>query len=37
MFDELLSLAPGLSAKQQRKQSDEIMAAAMKRLERKDA
>ena len=37
MFDELLSLAPGLSAKQKRKRSDEIMAAALKRLERKDA
>jgi hypothetical protein len=37
MFDELLSLAPGLSAKQKRKRSNEIMAAALKRLERKDA
>jgi hypothetical protein len=37
MFDELLSLAPGLSAKQKRKRSDEIMATALKRLERKDA
>jgi hypothetical protein len=37
MFDELLSLAPGLSTKQKRKRSDQIMAAALKRLERKDA
>jgi hypothetical protein len=37
MFDELLSLAPGLSAKQRRKRSDQIMAAALQRLERKDA
>ena len=37
MFDELISLAPGLSAKQKRKQSDEIMATALKRLKRKDA
>jgi hypothetical protein len=37
MFDELPSLAPGLSAKQKRKRSDEIMATALKRLERKDA
>jgi hypothetical protein len=37
MFDELLSLAPGLTAKQKRKRSDEIMATALKRLERKDA
>jgi type VI protein secretion system component VasF len=37
MFDELLSLAPELSAKQKRKRSDEIMATALKRLERKDA
>jgi hypothetical protein len=37
MFDELLSRAPGLSAKQKRKRSDEIMARALKRLERKDA
>jgi hypothetical protein len=29
MFDELLSLAPGLSAKQKRKRSDEIMATAL--------
>jgi hypothetical protein len=37
MVDELLSLAPGLSAKQKRKRSDEVMATALKRLERKDA
>jgi hypothetical protein len=37
MFDALLSLAPGLSAKQKRKRSEEIMATALKRLERKDA
>jgi type VI protein secretion system component VasF len=37
MFDELLSLAPELSAKQKRKRSDEVMATALKRLERKDA
>jgi hypothetical protein len=37
MFDELFSLAPGLSAKQKRKRSGEIMATALKRLERKDA
>jgi hypothetical protein len=37
MFDERPPLAPGLSAKQKRKRSDEIMAAALKRLERKDA
>jgi hypothetical protein len=37
MFDELLSVAPGLSAEQKRRRSDEIMAAALKRLERKDA
>jgi hypothetical protein len=37
MFDALLSLAPGLSAKQKHKRSDEIMATALKRLERKDA
>jgi hypothetical protein len=35
-FDALLSLAHGLSAKQKRKQSDEIMATALKRSERKD-
>jgi hypothetical protein len=37
MFDALLSLAPGLSAKQKRKRSLEIMATALERLERKDA
>jgi hypothetical protein len=37
MFDELLSLARGLSAKQKRKRSDEIMATALKWLGRKDA
>jgi hypothetical protein len=37
MFDELLCLAPGLTPKEKRKRSDEIMAAALKRLERKDA
>jgi hypothetical protein len=37
MFDALLSLAPGMSAKQRRKRSDEIMATALQRLERKDA
>ena len=37
MFDALLSLAPGLSAKQKRNRSDEIVATALKRLERKDA
>ena len=37
MFDALLSLAPGLSVKQRRKRSDEIMATALQRLERKDA
>ena len=37
MFDALLSLAPGLSPKQRRKRADEIMATALKRLERKDA
>jgi hypothetical protein len=37
MFDALLSLALGLSAKQRRKRSDEIMATALQRLERKDA
>jgi hypothetical protein len=36
MFDALLSLAPGLSAKQKHKQSG-IMATALIRLERKDA
>jgi hypothetical protein len=37
MFDELLSLGAGLTAKEKRKRSDEIMATALKRLERKDA
>jgi hypothetical protein len=37
MFDALLSLTPGLSEKQKRKRSEEIMATALKRLERKDA
>jgi hypothetical protein len=37
MFDALLSLAAGLSAKQRRKRSDNIIATALKRLERKDA
>jgi hypothetical protein len=37
MFDALLSLDPGLSAKQKRKKYDEIMATALQRLERKDA
>jgi hypothetical protein len=37
MFDALLSRAPGLSARQRRKRSDEIMATALQRLERKDA
>ena len=37
MFDALLSLDPRLSAKQRRKKSYEIMAAALERLERKDA
>ena len=37
MFDALLSLDPRLSAKQKRKKSYEIMAAALERLERKDA
>jgi hypothetical protein len=37
MFDALLSLAPGLSAKQQSKRSVGIMATALERLERKDA
>jgi len=37
MFDALLSLDPRLSAKQKRKRSYEIMAAALERLERKDA
>jgi hypothetical protein len=30
MFDELLSLAPGLSEKQKHKRSDEIIATALK-------
>ena len=37
MFDALLSLAPGLSAKKKRKRSLQIMATALKRLEREDA
>ena len=37
MFDALLSLDPRLTAKQRRKKSYEIMAAALHRLERKDA
>jgi hypothetical protein len=37
MFDALLSLDPRLSAKQRRKKFYEIMAAALERLERKDA
>ena len=37
MFDALLSLDPGLSLKQKRKKSREIMATALARLERKDA
>ena len=37
MFDALLSLDPGLSAKQKRKSFDKIMAATLERLERKDA
>jgi len=37
MFDALLSLDPRLSAKQKRKKSYEIMAAALVRMERKDA
>jgi hypothetical protein len=37
MLDALLSLAPGLSGKQKRKRPDQIMATALKRLERKDA
>ena len=37
MFDALLSLDPRLSAKQKRKRVQEIMAAALERLERKDA
>jgi hypothetical protein len=37
MFDALLSLDPRLSARQRRRRSYEIMAAALERLERKDA
>lgn len=37
MFDALLSLDPRLTAKQRRKKSYEIMAAALARLERKDS
>jgi hypothetical protein len=37
MFDALLSLDPGLSLKQKREKSREIMATALARLERKDA
>ena len=37
MFDALLSLDPRLSARQRRKKFYEIMAAALERLERKDA
>jgi hypothetical protein len=37
MCDELLSLAPGLSAKQKCKRSPEIMATALEGLERNDA
>jgi hypothetical protein len=37
MFDALLALDPGLSLKQKRKKSREIMATALARLERKDA
>ena len=37
MFDALLSLDPRLSAKQKRKKSTKIMAAALERLERMDA
>jgi hypothetical protein len=37
MFDALLSLDPSLSAKQKRKKAHELMAAALARLERKDA
>ena len=36
MFEALLSLDPRLSAKQRRKKSYEIMAAALVRMERKD-
>jgi hypothetical protein len=37
MLDALLSLDPNLNAKQRRRRSYEIMAAALQRLERKDA
>jgi hypothetical protein len=37
MFDALLSLDPRLSAKQRRNRSNEIMARALERLERKNA
>ena len=37
MFDALLSLDPRLSAAQRRKRYYEIMAAALERLQRKDA
>jgi hypothetical protein len=37
MFEALLALDPRLSAKQRRKKSYEIMAAALERLQRKDA
>jgi hypothetical protein len=37
MLDALLSLDPNLNAKQKRKRSDEIMARALERLERKNA
>jgi len=37
MFEALLALDPRLSAKQRRKKSYEIMAAALVRMERKDA
>jgi hypothetical protein len=37
MFDALLSLDPGLSAKKKRAMTDEILVKAWLRLERKDA
>ena len=37
MFDALLALDPGLSTKQKRKKSQEIMTTALERLDRKDA
>ena len=37
MLDALFSLDPGLSARQKRKKSHEILATALARLERKDA